>query len=228
MGQNQDTIVISKDIYLVPLSEHVYVHSSYHELPQWGRILCNGMLVVNQQNAYLFDTPMSDSLTQKLLYFLRDSMHINVKGFVPNHWHEDCTAGLKSIHRFKIESVSHDLTNECLRKEQLPTTRQTFRDSLHIDLNDLSIHCYYPGQAHSIDNIVAWVPSDRILFAGCMVRPVDAKGLGYTNDGNVEAWPNTLHLLLKRYGNANAIIPGHGATGNLELIEHTLQLLQQK
>ena len=45
------------------------------------------------QWAYLFDTPVNDALTKDLLDWIRDSLHAEVIGFVPNHWHEDCMGG---------------------------------------------------------------------------------------------------------------------------------------
>ena len=46
-------------------------------------------------------------------------------------------------------------------------------------------------------------------------------------DADVSAWPQTVENICKRFGNAVLIIPGHGDTGGIELIEHTARLTQQ-
>jgi hypothetical protein len=35
---------------------------------------------------------------------------------------------------------------------------------------------FFPGAAHSADNVVVYFPKKRLLFGGCMIKP---KELGY-------------------------------------------------
>ena len=86
------------------------------------------------------------------------------------------------------------------------------------------IECFYFGPAHSSDNIVVWIPSEKILFAGCMVKSIDATNLGNTADGDLNAYPHTIDRLLSRFPDAKIVIPGHGKFGGLELILHTKEL----
>ena len=38
----------------------------------------------------------------------------------------------------------------------------------------------FHGGGHTVDNTVAWIPSEQALFAGCML-----KGLEYNHPGNL-------------------------------------------
>jgi metallo-beta-lactamase class B len=218
------TITVAEDIELVKISENAYVHISYYDLPEYGRVPANGLIFINGGNAFLIDSPWTDSQTEVLLSWLADSMHIRVIGFIPNHWHGDCMGGLGFLQEQKIESYANYMTIDRAGSENLPVPAHDFTDSLHLRLGDEQIFCYYPGAAHSMDNIVVWIPSERILFAGCMVKSLESRNLGYTADGDLIAYPETLKNLIDVFPNAAIVIPGHGRFGGLELIEHTIDL----
>ena len=82
------------------------------------------------------------------------------------------------------------------------------------------------GPGHTADNIVTWIPDERVLFGGCLVRSASARTLGYTKEADLERWPSTLESLMAEFGTARLIVPGHGSPGGLELLEHTLELLR--
>ena len=94
-------IHVSKDIELIKLSENVYIHVSYSDIPKYGRYPSNGLIFIDNSEAFLFDTPMTDSLTMDLVAWLTDSMKLKIVGFVPNHWHDDCMGGLGFLQKQK-------------------------------------------------------------------------------------------------------------------------------
>ena len=75
-----------------------------------------------------------------------------------------------------------------------------------------------------LDNIVVWIPSEQILFPGCMVKEIRSGNLGNTADGDVKAYPDTITKVLKKFPSAKIVIPGHGNYGGAELIKHTLDI----
>ena len=221
------TIRISNDLELIRLSENVWVHVSYAVLPQYGRISANGLIFINNSEALLFDTPWNDSLTMILVTYLRNHMGLKIMGFIPNHWHEDCMGGLGYLQSLGIESYANQKTVNIARVKNLPVPSQGFKDSLQLHLGDKIIDCYFLGAAHTKDNIVAWIPSERILFAGCMVKSMNSTDLGNITDGDIKAYPKTIDKLLERFKNAKIVIPGHGSAGGFELIQHTRKLLPE-
>lgn len=219
------TIKVSNDIELIKISDNAYLHVSYFKTEKYGRIGANGLIFINGNQAFLFDSPWNDSLTKDLVTWITDSMKIKVVGFIPNHWHEDCMGGLGYLQMQKIESYANQMTIDIAKSKGLAIPIHGFKDSLQLRLGNKLIICYYLGPAHSLDNIVVWIPSEQILFAGCMVKSADAKNLGNTVDGDLIAYPKTIDKLLDKFPNAKIVIPGHGQFGGLELIKHTKELI---
>jgi metallo-beta-lactamase class B len=223
-AQPAETIHISRVVELIRLNDHAYIHVSCSTIPGFGRVASNGLIFINKGKAFLFDTPTSDSLTEVLVRYLEDSMKLKITGFVPNHWHSDCMGGLGYLQARHIKSYANRLTVEQAKIQGLPVPDQAFDDSLHLNLDRKDILCFYPGPAHSTDNIAVWIPSEKILFAGCMVKSMDSKNLGNTADGDPQEYPETIKRLKARFPEAKIVIPGHGAYGGPELITHTLEL----
>jgi metallo-beta-lactamase class B len=226
-AQINDTIKVGSDIELIKISEHAYVHISYYELPDFGRFPSNGLILVNQGQAMLFDTPWTDSLTRELVGWLNDSLQLKLVAFIPNHWHPDCMGGLAYLQSIGVESYANQMTIDLARANNLPVSEHGFEDSLKLNLGDMKVECYYLGAAHSLDNIVVWIPAEKILFPGCMVRSLYSKSIGNTRDGDLFSYPRTIDKLLARFPLARYVIPGHGQFGGPELIRYTRELLEK-
>ena len=218
-------IEISNNIELVKISENSYVHISYAESPQFGRFPSNGLVYIDKEKAFLFDTPITEELTKELVSYIQNSMGIKIAGFVPNHWHDDCMGGLSYLQSLGIESYANEMTIQIAKSKNLPLPSDGFKDSLILKLGDKEIVCNYLGAGHSTENIVVWIPSEKILFGGCMVKALSSKGLGNIADADLDEWPNTIQKVLNRYSIAEIVIPGHGQFGGIELLNHTKELL---
>lgn len=229
MAQNNGkTIHVSTDIELIQISENAYVHISYAELPTFGRFASNGLLFVNDGKAFLFDTPVTDSLTKQLIDWISDSMKLSLVGFIPNHWHNDCMGGLGYLNKIGVESYANQRTIDMAKIKNLPVPLHGFSDSLTVNLGDKTISCFYLGAAHSMDNIVCWIPSEKILFAGCMVKDLKAQGMGNYVDGDLTEWPKTIARIISKFPSVRYVIPGHGQFGGPELLQHTSNLLSNQ
>ena len=227
-GQPDKKVInITDDLQLVPLTENTWLHVSYVNMPGIGRVSANGLVYVCGSEAFLFDTPWNDSMTKALVGWLTDNMKLKITGFVPNHWHNDCMGGLAYLQSQKVESYANWLTIVIANSKNLPVPVHSFRDSLQLTFGNRQIYCYYPGPAHSTDNIVVWLPTEKILFAGCMIKSADAPDLGNTADGNLKAYPETIEWVIKKFSDAVIVIPGHGKPGGKELIKHTLVLAKK-
>lgn len=223
-AQVYQRIRVSDDIELVKLSDNAYVHVSYADMGRFGRVASNGIVFTSGDEAFLFDTPTTDEATKVLVAYLKDSLKLHVVGFVPNHWHSDCMGGLNYIQSKGIESYACQKTVNIATAQHLPVPAHGFKDSLLINLKGKPICCYYLGAAHSLDNIVVWMPSEQILFAGCMVKGLSNTDLGNTEDGDVNAYPITIKRVMDKFPNAKIVVPGHGAWGGVELLKHTYEL----
>lgn len=224
---NNRTIKVSKDIELIKLSENAYLHISYFDLPTYGRIAANGLIFINGNEAFVFNSSWTDSLTKDLFEWINDSMNKKVVGFIPNHWHNDCMGGLNYIQSQKIVTYANQITIDIAKSKKMPVPDNGFKDSLELALGNKIIKCFYLGAAHSMDNIVVWIPSETILFAGCMIKSINSKDLGNTADGDLVAYPVTIDKLISKFPDAKIVIPGHGQFGGVNLLTHTKKLLKK-
>lgn len=221
-------IKISEDIELIRLSSKAYVHISISEMKGFGKVSSNGLILVDKGKAFLFDTPVTTEQTETLVGFISDSLHSKVSDFVPTHWHGDCIGGLSYLHKKGVKSYANQMTIDIAKEKKLPVPKHDFKDSLFLKLNDIEIGCYYLGGGHTSDNIVVWIPSEKILFAGCMVKDMSSKGLGNLSDADINEWPSTIEKVIARFPLAETVIPGHGRIGGKELLVYTQELLKNK
>ncbi len=220
-----ELIFCSPDLECYRLSDQVFWYVSYAEMKGFGRVASNGLVYTDGGQAFLFDTPVNDTLTKDLLEWIKDSLHAEVIGFVPNHWHEDCMGGLAYLQQKGIPSWANHRTVEIAREKGLPIPDRAFDDSLTLWLNEQPIICYFPGPAHSMDNIVVWLPNEKILFAGCLCKEMASAGLGNTADRSLPEWAATIEKVQTTFPNALIVVPGHGKPGGPELLQHTKDLI---
>ncbi len=210
------------------LSDKAYFYVSYDNIEGFGVVPCNGLILVDGNKAALLDTPSTSERTAILNDWIEKSLHAKLAKFIPNHWHEDCLGGMSYLQTLGVESYANQMTIDIAKEKNLPLPDHGFKDSLTLKLGDMDLCCYYPGAGHAADNIVVWIPSEKILFGGCMVKNVRAKGLGNLSDAVVDEWPQTIAKVIEKYPDARIVIPGHGNFGGRELLLHTQELLQSK
>jgi metallo-beta-lactamase class B len=231
LGFTQSTykrIAVSKDIEVIRLSEHAYIHVSYAEAPPWGRVASNGMIVVSNGEALLLDTPMNDALTKTLVEWITGSLKARVVGFLANHWHPDCIGGLAYLHSVGIPSYAHQKIIEICQEKKLPMPQHAFVHSLTLRAGKEVVISKYFGAGHTVDNIVSYIPSERILFGGCMVKDITAETLGNIADADLTEWPKTIGNVRAAYPAVRIVVPGHGAAGGAELLTRTAELLAKQ
>ena len=183
---NSIQFIRPENLKIIKISDDVYVHISYFNVKDWGRIPSNGMIVVNKSQAALFDTPMDLETTKLLVETVKNVLKSDIVLFVPNHWHDDCIGGLEYLNQLNIESYSNIMTYDISKSKSKPLTTHTFKDSITLHLNDVEIICQYFGEAHASDNIICAIPSKKIIFAGCMLKDMNAKTLGNLSDANIK------------------------------------------
>ncbi len=221
IGKWQDGLEIRR------LSPGLFIHTSPINLSNGQVFPCNGMIFINQGEAVVFDTPVYEKDTEKLIRWLQDEQQVTIKAIVPTHFHDDCLGGLSIFHEAGVKSYSNRLTYE-LAKSQAEVLPQTLFDgSYTFQVGRESVECWFPGEAHTKDNIVAWVPSKKVLFGGCMLKAVGA-GKGNLADANVGAWSASMEAVKKKYPKLKLAIPGHGDSGGMELLDFTIKLFNDQ
>lgn len=227
-AQTNERIVIDNDIQLIHLQDSVYVHVTWHHLDNFGRFASNGLIVIRNGQALMIDTPMDNDKTGRLTNYLKESMSVDLVKLIIGHFHDDCMGGLGYLQSIGIESIANAMTIEKCKEIGLPVPSTSFTDSLTFVFNGEQIECRYFGAGHSFDNITVWIPSEKILFGGCLIKSIDSNGLGNLSDAVVDDWDMTVEKVLKEYPEIKTVIPGHGDFGGIELLTHTIELVDKE
>lgn len=223
----QDNVVFqNEELKIMQISKNTYVHESYLQTETWGKVGCNGMIFVSKNEAAIFDTPTDSSSSTILLDWFK-SQNIKPKAIIVNHFHNDCLGGLKVFHEAKIASYSSNLTKELAKKAGYEVPQNGFEKEQTLKIGNKKVINFYTGEAHTKDNIVSYVPSEKVLFGGCQVKEVGASK-GFLGDANVASWPSTIENIKTKFPDCQHIVPGHGKSGGMELLDYTIKLFSEK
>jgi metallo-beta-lactamase class B len=145
------------------------------------------------------------------------------------HAHSDRIGGIRELMAAGVKVVSTGLTAQYAANAGYPPPLKEL-DSRTTDLRmgDVEVEIYYPGPGHTKDNIVVWIPRDRVLFGGCFIKSMNSSNLGNTADAVLDAWGPSVQNLKEKYPLALLVIPGHGQVGGIELLQHTKDLCPTK
>ncbi len=224
--EEKEREALSDDIWVERISENLWRHVSYTEFSSTGRVPANGLVVLAEGMAGIIDTPWNVEQTRTLIEWISRRFRAETTVVIPTHYHEDCLGGLAAAHQMGAVSYALDRTVTLAKRAGHEVPRNPFPDSTVVSVGALKLFLAYHGGAHTPDNIVVWIPSEKVLFGGCAVRSASSKRLGNTREAVLEEWPGTIESLMTRYGKARLIVPGHGSPGGKELLEHTLVLIR--
>ncbi|MEL6671780.1 MAG: subclass B1 metallo-beta-lactamase [Bacteroidota bacterium] len=223
----KDVISLHADAELVKISDHLYLHRTYTPTQGFGRVASNGLVYGKKGAAILFDTPMSEELTADILDYVKAELGWEIKAAVINHFHTDGgMGGIKTLHERGIQTYAHTKTFEKAKSEKLPLPMVEMKDTYDLEIGALKVQNRYFGPGHAPDNIVSYLPEERLLFGGCMIKCIGA-GKGYLGDADVEKWPQTVKAVEMAFPEAEIIIPGHGPHGGRDLLQYTQKLFDK-
>lgn len=215
----QGEFVISK------IADGIYLHHSYLNVTDFGLVEANGLVVVQDKQAYIIDTPWTDSDTALLLEW------ITQQGFTPvasisTHSHQDRAGGIGYLNNHGVQTIVSDRTQNILAETNKPLASIAFEGN-HYTVKSDFIEVYDLGAGHTKDNLVVWLPKQHMLFGGCLIKSLDSNTMGYIGEADMLAWPTTINNVNQQFPNINLVIPGHGASGDTSLLSHTIELIEQ-
>ena len=215
----------SENLVIQKISDHSYQHISFLSTKGFGRVACNGMVVVNGNEAAVFDTPATNEAAQELIGYITQKLHAKIKGVVATHFHADCVGGLDAFHAGKVPSFAENRTLDFLKNKDSAKPQRGFANSLTLRVGGQKVLAQFIGEGHTRDNVVGYFPADKVLFGGCLIKEVGA-GKGNLEDANVAAWPETVRKLKAKYPAVKTVVPGHGKAGGTELLDYTVTLFE--
>ncbi|WP_126971704.1 subclass B1 metallo-beta-lactamase [Gynurincola endophyticus] len=217
----------SDDLVVTQITENAYQHVSYLQTNDFGKVPCNGLIVRDNNEVIIFDTPTNDKSSETLIKWIKETLHCKINAIVPTHFHNDCLGGLKAFEDNGVPSYSYFKTVELAKENDLVVPQNSFTDSLTLKVGNQKVMAKYFGEGHTIDNVIGYFPAENIMFGGCLIKESDATK-GYLGDANIEEWSNTVEKVKEAYPQVKIIIPGHGAYGNQQLLDYTIQLFRNK
>jgi len=225
-AQDHSRIIVHDDIQLIHLKDSVFVHVTWENSEQYGRFPSNGLVIIKKGEALMVDTPMDNATTRVLTEYVENRFNVKMVKLIIGHYHNDCMGGQEYIQSRNIESIANSMTIAKCREMGLPLPSRGFDDSLSFDFHGEKITCRYFGGGHTFDNITVWLPEQKILFGGCLIKSINSTGLGNIADAVVDEWDITVQNVMHEYPSMDFVVPGHGDFGGIELLSHTVTLVQ--
>lgn len=209
------------------IDDQVYQHLSFLETRSFGKVPCNGMVVIDQQEAIIFDTPTTDQASLELIDWVEKSLGCKVKAVVATHFHEDCLGGLQAFRQRGIPTYASQRTIALAKANRTAVPDNGFDKEMTIEIGNEKVQVLYPGKGHTHDNVIGYFPKAEAMFGGCLIKELGA-GKGNLADADTVAWPKTVAALKAAYPQVKHVIPGHGKAGGSELLDYTMRLFEQK
>lgn len=228
MNNDSGIVYQSNNLQIKKLSAHVYQHISFLNTESFGRVACNGMVVVNNKEAMVFDTPTDDKSSDELISYFSKKLGCTIKAIVPTHFHEDCVGGLESFRKNQIPAFASSKTIALLQVKApaIISHLRPFNNTMQFTIGGKKVYAEYFGEGHTKDNVIGYFPDENAIFGGCLIKEMNATK-GFLGDANLIAWPETVQKLKQKYPNTKLVIPGHGKSGGSELFDYTIQLFKQ-
>jgi cyclase len=201
----------------------------------WG--LNNTGFIVGKDSVFAIDSCFTERRTRSLIGAIRHQAGQRpVLTLVNTHHHGDHTFG-NYLFLPGATIIGHERCRETVLSEGLgakgffpavdwgaivvtpPTV--TFEDRIDVWADELKVELIFVGPAHTTNDIIAWIPERKVLFAGDVLFN---GGAPFALAGSVQGWIEALDRL--RALGAETIVPGHGAICGPDVIDDVAAYMQ--
>lgn len=204
------------------ITKNSFLHISFLDTEEYGKVACNGLLFVKDNEACVFDTPADNDSSKELIEYIEKELDSEVKAVIVNHFHADCVGGLAEFHRNNINTYCSNKTLNLIDTSEFEIPKLGFDNELILTVGNENVINSFFGEGHTFDNIVSYIPSEKVLFGGCLIKSIGS-GRGNVADANVNEWSNTVQKIKSTFDDVHIVIPGHGTFGGPELLDYTIE-----
>lgn len=212
------------------LTGDFYIYTTYSNY-EGSQIPANGMYLITNNGVVLFDTPWDTTQFQSLLDSIKLKHNKSLTLCIATHWHSDRTDGLEYYKQQGIKTYTTLLTDKLSKENNKKRAEFLMVKDTVFNLGQYSFEVYYPGEGHTVDNIVIWFSKEKILYGGCLIKGAEAETLGYLGDANINEYETTLIKVQKKCPDPKFIIVSHHDWNNTNSLKHSIKLatkLKQK
>ena len=120
---------------------------------------------------------------------------------------------LQSLDKLSEEIKVYNQMLESIKNEyKITPPMKTFKDSLILDLDDLTLKMFYCGKAHTDNDIMIYIPEEKLVFTGDLFTSKYSFGFGVNMSNDVQRVITTMNMIMKNPSGVECVIPGHGET----------------
>lgn len=201
----------------------------------------NTGIIVGDDSVMVIDAQATPVMAQKVIDRIRTVTDKPIKHVVLSHYHAVRVLGASAYGASEI--IASELTRNMIveRGQQdwdseygrfprlfqaadsipgLTWPTLTFGSSMSIWLGKREVRIMHLGRAHTMGDIVAWVPDAGVMFSGDIVEYHSAC---YCGDGHFGDWPKTLDRIASFA--PKALVPGRGdALNSPEMVNEGIAL----
>jgi len=217
-------------IALQKIADGVWVHTSNYTVPGRKPIPSNGLIVADGDTLIMIDTAWGEKATESLLERIKLDIGKPVTKLIITHHHLDKLAGVDVMEHEGVEVFTHPFTpiKAVNSGYPVPNTSVAALKEARSRTKVGTVEIAYPGAAHAEENLVVYLPAQKILYGGCAIKGAEANSMGNLSDANLKAWPASLNWVKAIYPETQTVVPGHGKGADLSLIDKTLAMIAAK
>jgi glyoxylase-like metal-dependent hydrolase (beta-lactamase superfamily II) len=210
--------------------------------------ISNAAFIVTPEGVVVIDALGSPALADELMQLIAQRTPLPVRWVVVTHYHADHIYGLQAFqakgaqvlaHRAALAYLNSDtaqLRLQASRQEMAPWVDENTRlvpadrwidGPTTLNLGGVELRIQPVGPAHTPEDLVVYMPSEKVLFAGDLVF----RGrIPFVGQADSRSWIEALDRLLSF--DARVIVPGHGplsqsAADDLRLTRDYLRYLRE-
>jgi len=209
-----------------------HLGGNYYIFTSWGMagdepFPANGLYVVTDKGIVVLDTPWGEDESQQLIDSVYNRHHKKIVLSISTHFHADRTGGVNVFKKAGIKTYASQQTVELCKAKGQPQPEYYFTKDTAFNIGGVPVQTYYPGEGHTKDNIVVWLPQQKILYGGCFIKSTDTNDIGNVADANVKQWPQSVQNVMRKFPNTAYVIPGHQGWKDKNALQHTLDVVRK-
>jgi metallo-beta-lactamase class B VIM len=216
------------EVRIREVADGVWVHVATRAIGRDIVFPSNGLIVRDGDGLLLVDPAWGGANTAALLAAIASEIGLPVRRAVSTHFHDDRVAGVDTLAAAGVATLATPLTRRLAAAEgnEVPTYSLDGLERPGSAVRFGLVEVFFPGAGHTRDNLVVYVPGAGVLFGGCAVHEVSRRTAGNVADADVGAWAASIRRVQARYPEARLVVPGHGAPGGPELLDHTIAIVE--
>ncbi|MEH6632944.1 MAG: MBL fold metallo-hydrolase [Halopseudomonas aestusnigri] len=207
-----------KNVSFTKLGEGAYAYTAEGD-PNTG-------VIIGDEGVMVIDTQATPYMAGDVLRKIREITDKPIKFALLSHYHAVRVLGAAAFDpeniissRLTLEMIEErgqqDWDSEFGRFPRLFQGHETipgltwptivFDEKLTVDLGNRKVEIMHVGKGHTQGDTIAWLPEEKILYAGDLV---EYGATPYTGDAHLADWPATLERLTAL--KPNKLVPGRG------------------